>query len=465
MLKDVRMKVVNSVLLFFVLILCVVTYLISMEFSRRNKKFLQVTDTYYACTDAVSSFQQTSSFLTEMAGYFINNMDSQFLFNYFEELEDIGSRDRGLAVLEDSPFDSYIVQNFKNALYDSNQLSQYEIYAMKLVTETDAFRKTGQNLPEQLNSIQVVTEDKRLSDSEKIEKARVLVFGSGYFELKKMILNHSRMAAQNLLDEAEFFLQENSDSFNKFVSIEKSLLVLIVVISVISFLLVSNFLLNPLIGVISSIDKGQPLEKHGSYELIKLINIYNKLLEKTKANEGELKYEAEHDGLTGLINRGGYGRIVQALELSPSPVGLILIDVDKFKEVNDEYGHSCGDSVLMKVADILAANFRSSDYVARVGGDEFAVIMTSFGDGIVEMLKEKLTAINMELNRFNGTMPRVSLSMGVAISRRGYSKALYDHADEALYKVKERGRNGFEFYVQEEESGKVSDVEEPDYDL
>ena len=173
------------------------------------------------------------------------------------------------------------------------------------------------------------------------------------------------------------------------------------------------------------------------------------MYDKNEANEELLRHKAEHDELTGLINRGGYNSILDVLKLQNHPVALILIDVDLFKHINDNYGHPVGDKVLQKVASTLKENFRSSDYVARIGGDEFAVILTDFGtdlENTKNLIKTKMSHTLESLKNTKGEVPEVTLSCGIEICPNGFDESLYEHADAALYEVKRSGRNGFRFF-------------------
>ena len=129
-----------------------------------------------------------------------------------------------------------------------------------------------------------------------------------------------------------------------------------------------------------------------------------------------------------------------------SPIALLIVDVDKFKLVNDGYGHEMGDRVLKRVAKLLETSFRSTDYPARIGGDEFAVILTDISPDMESMITEKIRSINDALLHPADDLPAVSLSVGGAFSAAGFADELYNQADTALYHVKEQGRCNCSFY-------------------
>ena len=155
-----------------------------------------------------------------------------------------------------------------------------------------------------------------------------------------------------------------------------------------------------------------------------------------------LRRRADYDPLTGVINRGAFEQLHKALKQRAIPIALMIVDVDKFKGVNDRYGHVIGDKVLQKVAGILKRNFRPQDFVARIGGDEFAVIMTDIGSEQESAVQEKVEKMNRELRAPKDGLPAVSLSVGAALSRNGFPDDLYQKADSAPYRVKENGRCG-----------------------
>ena len=173
---------------------------------------------------------------------------------------------------------------------------------------------------------------------------------------------------------------------------------------------------------------------------------YNALREKDEIKASVLKHKAEHDPLTGLINREAFAQIKEVLSDTAEPVAYLIIDIDYFKSINDKYGHPVGDAVLKRIAAILSEQFRNTDYVARIGGDEFAVIMTKFGDTPEIVIQRKIETINKMLQNIVDGLPCVSLSVGVAISSMGYNQTLETQADKALYNVKQGGRCNCSFF-------------------
>ena len=134
------------------------------------------------------------------------------------------------------------------------------------------------------------------------------------------------------------------------------------------------------------------------------------------------------------------------MKASTDPLAFLIIDVDKFKLINDCYGHEIGDQILKKVAKHLSDTFRAQDYVARIGGDEFAVIMTNSTRELQPVIQNKVESMNQFLKKPDDGLPPISLSIGIAFSDKGFPEELYRQADRALYQVKENGRCGCHFY-------------------
>ena len=177
---------------------------------------------------------------------------------------------------------------------------------------------------------------------------------------------------------------------------------------------------------------------------------FKKIIEKEK---DKLEYQAQYDHLTKVVNRGVFlDRLHQALKVSKrtnEQVAIFFIDLDSFKEINDTFGHHAGDIVLKKVAKRLEAHIRKTDTVARIGGDEYAILLNTFSNkNILKNIIEKLFNAMKEPIILENKKLYVTLSLGAAISNKDSleAKILLKNADEAMYKAKNRGRNRYFFY-------------------
>jgi diguanylate cyclase (GGDEF)-like protein len=159
----------------------------------------------------------------------------------------------------------------------------------------------------------------------------------------------------------------------------------------------------------------------------------------------DLQIVAQTDALTGLLNRGAFEECLRR-ELAAGPaqgsiLGLMLVDIDYFKQVNDEHGHLAGDDVLRRISTTLRAGIRPTDVLARFGGEEFVVLLHGAGAAQSEEVAERLRATIEALVNLPGDV-RLTASFGVAVSQPADSvHSLLVRADEALYRSKRDGRN------------------------
>ncbi|HET9075882.1 MAG TPA: GGDEF domain-containing protein [Acidimicrobiales bacterium] len=157
----------------------------------------------------------------------------------------------------------------------------------------------------------------------------------------------------------------------------------------------------------------------------------------------DLHHRATHDALTGLVNRAEFLDVVsRAMGRRAGPVGIVYVDLDRFKEVNDEGGHRLGDRVLAAVARRLRAGVRPPDVVARVGGDEFAVLCHDLRrvDALEAVARRLRAALRAPLE-IDGELRVIGASTGVAVVRPGSTpEQALDAADRAMYAAKCRRR-------------------------
>ena len=172
-----------------------------------------------------------------------------------------------------------------------------------------------------------------------------------------------------------------------------------------------------------------------------------------KLAEQKIMHLAHHDQLTGLPNRAlFFDRLKQSIQLAKrngQREAVMFLDLDGFKRVNDTLGHDAGDLLLQEVAHRLQRILRSSDTVARVGGDEFTFVLNNIEeDENAGMIAKKIIAVLSEPFGLNGQQCQVGGSIGISIfPDDGHDfEALLKQADEAMYRAKQRGKNTYQFY-------------------
>jgi len=153
-----------------------------------------------------------------------------------------------------------------------------------------------------------------------------------------------------------------------------------------------------------------------------------------KSAELQLSQSSTHDSLTGLYNRTFYDSEFNRLQfIMLLPVSIIVIDVDGLKLINDSKGHEAGDKLISTVASILKEAFRGDDIVARIGGDEFSVLLPETNEDATRIVCERVRKCQGRFNEANKDFP-VSFSMGAATAYKGSDiPGAFKHADEIMY--------------------------------
>lgn len=185
------------------------------------------------------------------------------------------------------------------------------------------------------------------------------------------------------------------------------------------------------------------------------VAIFNDVTERVRYQK-ELEHQATHDRLTGLANRNLLAdRLNQAMiyaHRSGRLVGVLLLDIDRFKLINDSLGHGFGDTLLKIVARRLASCVREGDTIARLGGDEFVIVLAEVAqaDDVAPIARKILEALELPLE-VGGQEIFTTASIGISLYPRDGAdqEALLKNADIAMYRVKESGRNAYQFYTED----------------
>lgn len=186
-------------------------------------------------------------------------------------------------------------------------------------------------------------------------------------------------------------------------------------------------------------------------QVLRYVGVFSDISERNKRDE-QIRHMALHDGLTDLPNRSlMMERLNQLLELSvrePRPLGVLFLDLDGFKAVNDQLGHDAGDVVLKTVAERLRGLLRASDTVARLGGDEFVILLhhPQSHEAIIQIAERVIAVINSPIVA-GERVAKVGTSIGIAVHPEHGTSAdqLLMRADHAMYLAKRSGKNTFRF--------------------
>ncbi len=167
-------------------------------------------------------------------------------------------------------------------------------------------------------------------------------------------------------------------------------------------------------------------------------------LHRVRSERDLLRRDAECDSLTGLMNRRAIERAVRTRVDGRERFGVLFVDGDRFKQINDGYGHLVGDRVLVAISEMLRAGLRPGDAVGRYGGEEFVAIVAGAGPESARLVAERLRRSIEELPPFNPGPKRVTVSIGTAVFDPRSAEdvqSVFRRADLALYAAKRAGRN------------------------
>jgi diguanylate cyclase (GGDEF)-like protein/PAS domain S-box-containing protein len=197
--------------------------------------------------------------------------------------------------------------------------------------------------------------------------------------------------------------------------------------------------------------------KDNNGDILHYVAVFNDIIE-LKRKESEIEYQAYHDPLTGLPNRSLFNDRLQ-MEISRTDrsengqkLGVMFLDLDNFKDINDSLGHAVGDYLLQKVAKRLLQCVRDVDTVARIGGDEFTVILPQiYGPKEIVIVAQRIMEIFKEAFNVQGHELFSTASIGISMypaDGRDVGELL-KHADLAMYHAKELGKNNYAFFARE----------------
>lgn len=193
-------------------------------------------------------------------------------------------------------------------------------------------------------------------------------------------------------------------------------------------------------------------ENRSSREIYRLITAFNVMRNQVHQRQMALEHQTLHDALTGLPNRvllqDRLEQAIQIMKRNKDSMSLLLLDLDRFKEINDALGHQVGDELLQQVGQRLEALLRDSDTVARLGGDEFAIVAPNTDSRQAAQFAEKIAGAIKDVFQVGKQNLHVGVSIGIAVYSRHGSDAgtLIRHADIAMYSAK---RNNLDYSLYE----------------
>jgi len=390
---------------------------------------------------AARELMDASDYLTESVQRFTIHGDRRFMDDYFTEAFENNRREEAISTMSAGTGAESALSSLQLAMNGSLELMNREYYAMRLVIDAKGYT----DYPEALRSVVLSEEDLALSPDEKLFRAIDMVHDDAYYSQKNSIRANMRASLDALEQMAYDDDSAMLDSFSRDLALVRVVIILQTIGIFFMVWLTAHLGIHPVLTAVQRIKEDNPIPEVGANEFRYLARTYNKMYEVYKTSLDHLNFKASHDELTGAYNRSGYDLLLSSLDLATTY--MLLFDVDNFKSINDTYGHETGDKVLVKLVQILTSNFRSDDYVCRIGGDEFVVFMVHAVKTQNELVASIVRTILEKLAETSDGLPKTSVSVGIAHgSDAAESKNLFSLADKAMYLAKQSGKSGHAFY-------------------
>ena len=447
-LKGFRIQSLSLWLVAFTLIISVLIGIGIVQVMKDYYELAQRTREYVFAQEDARDLLFGSNYLTDQARLYAVTKDHDYAEAYFTEVHEPRRRDLALEALEVHlrGRNEDALNTSKEAMELSNALMVLEIHSMKLAA-LSAGEDMG-SLAREIQDYQLTGEELSWTAQQQADASIELVFGEEYRAMKGQIEAKMSDVTRSVIEICERDQAESEGTMKNALIRQSIYTVLVVILVIFSYIMIAVLILRPIRIYVNCIKNNNFLEITGAYEFKYLAATYNNVYEMTMEQQNMLRKKAERDALTGLLNRQAFEQLKSQLRISSEPLAFLIIDVDVFKSINDNYGHDVGDQALIKVARLLDENFRKVDYVLRIGGDEFAVIMEKTGPDKKPIIRSKIEAINEILQHpeDEAVFPKYSVSVGIAFSEKGFYDDLFQQTDQALYHTKENGRCGYTFY-------------------
>lgn len=439
--NGIRLRWVHIIIIIFTAVISFFMLYETFRFSAAFEDVTGATDEFIELQKDADGLMNASDYLTQEVQNFTVTTEKIHLINYFEEAEETKRREKAIEKMKDITGEGTAYKFLHNAMNESLDLMQTEYYAMKLITIACEI----EYIPDEVEKVELTKQDAALSNSEKIKLAQRMVHDTTYHRKKEVIRTNMENCLVELEKQTHIIQDEANEKLETRLNNIRVIIFIQLAIIIVILIMTSVLVILPMLRGVYSIKKDEKLPVKGAYEFRYLAKTYNSMYEAFKKSIASLNYEASHDKLTGLYNRAGYDVLSRSVDLGTTAV--LMIDVDKFKDINDQYGHDVGDKILQKFARVLRKTFRSEDYICRIGGDEFVVFMMHVTDELRDLIILKTKQINSALADASDELPPASASIGIAFGHDAPDmETLLKHADEALYNVKENGRGGGSFY-------------------
>ena len=442
--KGFSLKLVAWLISIFAVVISALLVVSVVYISNKNEEVNTSTQNYITLKSAASDVQLASDDLTNDVRLFVTTTKKEYMDSYFKEANVTKRRDKALVTIhelvEDSPVHEIVHNAIETAVNESKNLMNLEFKAMKLICVDEGIDCS--EYPEVDNCVI----DPSIAVVDYFDLAMESVFGDEYMQSKSTIISNVEKAT-NEIDSLMDANIKKSENYLRGLIIFQSVVIFVNIAFMAGVVILMHiYIIAPMSSAVNSLASNREVKVRSNKEFNYLADVYNRVRKANEDIKDSLKYEAEHDKLTGLYNRTGYDRVFKSLTLDKAIY--VLIDIDMFKEVNDTLGHEMGDKVLVRTANVIKKYFSEENaYMCRIGGDEFAIIISNAGIEMNDVVVSRCKKMEDEISRAEGNIPGTTLSIGVAHGTvRDTTDTLFRKADAALYKIKNAGRADVSLY-------------------
>lgn len=390
----------NYILEAVVLVVSVLLLIITFRVNGGYQRLKEISDHYIECERQATQLEISSDTLTREVRLFTNEKGKEHIDAYFAE-KDSGNREYAISVIKTFfPEDSEVVKALKRALQESQNLEQTEYTAMRLTLESmgieagyeAASRKEIRNAEFPLGA-------ENMTRAEKWELAKALVNGQEYYDAKDRIIGSVNQCILNMINEVKTRQDTAEHSLDLLLIQQRAWLVLFIAAAVAVITVTSAQIIRPLNRAVPYIRNDSAIPVSGAEEFRLLVKTYNRMHRINQTYRDKLAYRANHDPLTGVLNRNGMGDILHSTNLENA--ALLILDIDHFKQINDEHGHVMGD----RVGDFtpLGINARNNDGLSFESFDLYAVLNITTISELIADYADAVVTITLGQKESDGT--------------------------------------------------------------
>lgn len=438
--KGISLRTVNFCLIIGAFIISTLVFYFTFNLSSSFRHVTETSEQQIELRKAARELMDASDYLTEKVQRFTVTGNMAFVEEYFAEAFTANHREEAIARMSAGAASEEALYVLRTAMEESMELMNTEYYAMKLVIEANGYT----DYPELLKKIELSEQDRALSSEDKMRLATEMVLNDDYYRQKGMIRANMKASLDELEKMAYNMDSDALSVLSKDLGIVRVMIIVQTLGIVLMVFLTTKLGIHPVLNAVDRIKEDSPIPEGGASEFRYLAKAYNKMYEVYRRSLESLSFKASHDELSGLYNRAGYDLLLSSIDLESTY--MLLFDIDNFKTINDNYGHGAGDVAIRNVARVLKENFRSDDYVCRIGGDEFVVLMVHAPKSAKNLISTKIKHINDELGNSRDNLPSYSVSVGIAHGSDSTDAInLFAKCDTALYESKARGKHTYTF--------------------